>query len=501
VSESLADARARRLARLRPRTRAHLRAWIRHVLEIDIPPRAILPGSTPPLDYLAHAFFEPSAETPSSAADEPPAPPRDCVVWAPRGGGKTFYAALATCLDLLFKPGIEVRLLGGSLEQSRRMHAHLRALFTRSALAPRVESLTERRVLLDNGSLAEVLAQSEASVRGARPTKLRCDEVELFRPDLWQAAQLMPRSRVCDGQLVHASIDALSTLHRPHGLMAELAASCAPDEPIPPARRLFKWSLVDALAACPPARPCETCDLWEECRGRAKRARGHISIDDAIRMKRRAGAATWQTEMLCLRPRRDDLVYPAFDPDVHVVDADPTPDAPGRWIAGMDLGFRAPTVFLWAHVDESNVLRVVDERIAAERTIDEHIAAIRAAPWPMPAWVGVDPAGHQRSDQTGLSPAGVLRRAGFVVRTRRAPLRSGLLSVSARLAPAFGPPCLLIHRRCEGLIDALSRYHFRRDDRDSDEPAKDGPDHAADALRYLITNLDAPRAAALGSYL
>ena len=101
-------------------------------------------------------------------------------------------------LDLIFKPGIEVRILGGSMEQSKRMHAHLSGLFRHQAIAGMLDGkITQTRVRLTNGSACELLAQSQTSVRGTRVQKLRCDEVELFDPDGWGAAQLATRSKQC----------------------------------------------------------------------------------------------------------------------------------------------------------------------------------------------------------------------------------------------------------------------------------------------------------------
>src|SRR5690606_7299407 len=131
-----------------------------------------------------------------------------------------------TALDLIFKPGIEVRLLAGSLEQARRMHAHLRDLFDRPGPASMVEGrVTERRLRLTNGSQAEILAQSQTSVRGTRVQKLRCDEVELFDPDVWEAAQLVTRSKECGPVRVRGSIECLSTMHVPYGIMHDLVGS------------------------------------------------------------------------------------------------------------------------------------------------------------------------------------------------------------------------------------------------------------------------------------
>lgn len=499
------------LLQVTPRTPDQLHAWLGLALDLDVPRRPLLPAHASPFDYLVHAYFEAG-------------PTRDCVVWANRGGGKTFLAAVATLLDLVFKPSIDVRILAGSLEQAQRMHEHLRRLFDRPALADLLDGrVTARRVRLLNGSSAHVLAASHTSVRGCRPQKLRCDEVELFDPDLWQAAQLVTRSRRCGGVLVRAGVEALSTMHRPHGLMATLVSSCAQlavGIRTPPT--LLRWGVVDVLARCEPERPCEPCPLLPECARRAKRARGHVEIDDAVAMKMRVSLATWEAEMLCLRPRRDDMVLPEFDRAIHVADFDapartappppadplapvalhapPSPAAGGLWVAGMDFGFRAPTVILWGHLDASGLLRVVDERVEREAVLSKHVESLLRGRWPRPAWVGVDPAGRQRSDQTGLSSVGALERAGLTVRARPAPLETGLGLLRARLRPASGPPRLLIHARCRTLVESLERYHYPHDRPEALTPVKDGADHAVDALRYLVVSLDRPATTRMSRY-
>src|SRR5690349_4816045 len=84
----------------------HLREWLWYYLHLRFPKNGICPGHVSPYAYLHHAYFEPT---------------KDVVVWAPRGGGKTRLGAAATLLDLLHKPGIAVRILGGSLDQSFHM--------------------------------------------------------------------------------------------------------------------------------------------------------------------------------------------------------------------------------------------------------------------------------------------------------------------------------------------------------------------------------------------
>ncbi len=461
----------------RPTDGAALARFLREALGIDVPGVPMVRGHHTPLAYLEHAFLGTGE-------------PRDCVVWANRGGGKTFYGAVATMLDLVFKPGVEVMLMAGSLDQAARMHAHLRTLFEHERLASLVEGrITDKRLALANGSRASIIAASHTSIRGSRPTILRVDEAELVDRELWTAAQLTVRSHTTDdGQIVPATVEALSTHHRAGGLMHDLIVSTAHAEPV---RRLFRWGVLDVLEQCDD-RPCTGCVLWPECAGRAKGARvGHVSVDDAVRAKKRVDGATWQSEMLSERPSRSDAVYPEFDYDQHVA---PFPvevtDGSLRWCAGIDFGFRAPTAILWGVLAPDGVLRIIDERIASEVTIEQHGEAIRHAPWPVPSWLGVDPAGAQRSEQTALSAIGVLRRMGYSVRARRVRLENGLRAVRRRLAPASGGPRLLIHERCTHLVEALRTYRYADPSSDVATPAKDGPDHIADALRYLIVNLD-----------
>src|SRR3954463_13704524 len=146
------------------RTPDQLHGWVRSFLGLNIPRRAICPGHDAPFDYLSSAYFEPA---------------KDLLVWAPRGGGQTRLAAVATLLDLLHKCGCSVRILGGSLEQSLRMWEHLLPDVQRIAaplLAERLRGASARRLRMVGGGSAAVLTQSQRTVRGLRVQKLRCDE-------------------------------------------------------------------------------------------------------------------------------------------------------------------------------------------------------------------------------------------------------------------------------------------------------------------------------------
>jgi hypothetical protein len=292
---------------LRPcRTREQLQAWVRMYTGLQVPMQAICPEHQAPMDYLWGAYSEPA---------------RDQVVWASRGGGKTRLGAVATLLDLLHKPGVGVRILGGSLEQSCRMWESLRPDL--NALVP--QELVRgfgfgRRVELKSGSKAGVVAQSEKSVRGLRVQKLRCDEVELFDDEIWEAAQLTVKSTKLSGPCdsvfdVRGTVEALSTHHKPWGLMSRVLERAREH-----GTAVVHWCLLDVLEKCPAERPCQGCLLWDECQGRAKEAEGFYRIDDAIDMKRRVSTECWQTEMLSRRPIATGRVFPSLDRGVHVLD-------------------------------------------------------------------------------------------------------------------------------------------------------------------------------------
>lgn len=494
----------------------------------------MIEGHAAPFAYISWTFFG----SPPPKPDDLPGVP-DAVVWANRGGGKTFLGAVATTLDLVFRPGVEVRILAGSLDQAQRMHAHLRAFFAKPGLAGLIEGrVTDKRLRLVNGSVVELLAQSQTSVRGTRVQRVRCDEVELFDPDVWDAVQLTTRSKVCGDRTVRGSIECLSTMHVPHGLMHRLVAEAREGK-----RKLFKWGVVDVLERCGSDRACgmvvassdgiplpvlevgthAACPLWGDCGGRAKNRAGnetgvglgHLGIDDAIGMKGRVSQTVWEAEMLCLRPKRDDAVLPEFEAKTHVVSSIPAlRDHAGgensrvRWVGGMDFGYRSPAVVLWAVVDEAGRLWIVDERVRKGQTVAEHAQAIHRASWPKLEWIGADPAGNATNEQTADSSVGVLRKAGHVIRTSRIPVARGLEMLRHRLRPAdplargveVAGPALFVHERCRVLIESLERYHYPERDLESTEPVKDGHDHAVDALRYLIQNLDAPKGAKVWKY-
>jgi hypothetical protein len=495
-----------RLAASRPATPAALHQFVKAAYNLAVPRRAVCPGHVAPMEYLVQALLHPG---------------RDLVVWASRGGAKTELGSVAAHLDSLFRPGCQTRILGGSLEQSQKMYAYLTKKWD-----GREKDLdgppTARRTRLANGSAIEVLTQSARSVRGHRVHRLKCDELDEFSPEVWQAAQFVTQSGPGkDGALIPSQMEVFSTLHRAAGPMATLvdriATQASPDltrgarkgKPL-----LLRWCLWEVIEPCPADRSCSRCPLWPDCEGKARGADGYFPIDDAIAQKARASREAWQAEMLCLRPRADGLVFAEFSPARHVAPA--AYDAALPLYRAIDFGYANPFVCLWVQVkgdvrairapsvssgvhtsadaDLSSVqFRVIAEYVARERPIVEHAREMaRLDPGPVLATFA-DPAGWQRSDVTGTGPCQELAALGLRVHTPRAGILEGVELVRRLLKdrPAAAGPGLIVHPSCRWLIRSMQEYHW--DDRPTglrpERPAKDGADHPIDALRYLVTGL------------
>ena len=499
------------LARARPRTPEALWRFVRAVYGLSVPRRAVCPGHSAPMEYLRRAILEPG---------------RDLVVWASRGGAKTELGSVAAHLDSILRPGCQTRILGGSLEQSEKMYRYLGRKMSGVWSPYLAREPTMRRMALENGSGIEVLTQSGRSVRGQRVHRLKCDEVDEFSPEVWQAAQFVTQSSPgSDGGWIVSQMDVFSTMHRPFGVMAELVeklSQCGTNSRTTKKTEaalpvLLKWCLWEVVERCPAERSCSRCPLWSDCEGRAREAEGYFPIADAIAQKSRASRDAWEAEMLCRRPRADRLVFSDFDASRHVARAAYRPDLP--LYRALDFGYANPLVCLWAQVDDQRgtrnaergtkgengketaneadlsgvQVRIIAEYVERERPIGEHLRAMRALdPGPVSATFA-DPAGWQRSDVTGTGPCEELARSGLRVRTPRAGILEGVELVRRLLKDraASDGPGLVVDPSCRWLIRAFQEYHWgsAREGALSERPAKDGSDHPLDALRYLVTGL------------
>jgi len=462
------------LRRSRPKSKQDLKNYVKVFLGIDIPDQRICPGHNSPMDYLWHSFF-------ADFADDKPAN-ADAIVWANRGGGKTELAAVATLLDCIFKPNCQVRILGGSGDQAGRMYEYLTGFLHNGFEQFLAGPVRKEKCSFANGSSVEVLTQSTTSVRGQHIQKLRCDEVELFEREVFAAAKFTTQST---GAVV-AAMEAISTMHRPYGLMQEIISQATKlGTPV------FKWCLWEVIENCKD-RSCSQCRLWEDCQGRAREACGYLKIDDCITQMGRASRTGWEAEMLCRKPSLENVVFDEFEPAVHVRQVDYEPNLPVY--RTLDFGFVNPFVCLWIQVDKEQVVRVIDEYVRSRATIDVHAAEIKGRTpcgEERVAATFCDPAGAGVNDVTGTSTVRELRALGIVTRYRRSGILNGIELIRRAVRSGDGQSRFVISPRCQRLIEAMQCYHYP--DKSSiaagELPLKDGLyDHPIDALRYFFVN-------------
>ena len=458
----------------RPTSRKKLAKWVKDVLGMRIPDRAICPTHQSPMDYLAASFLDDDA-------------PADLLVWANRGGGKTMLAAIAALLDALYKAPIDIRIIGGSFDQSDRLADYLRNFLLRGNLADVVKGrMTRQRIRLTNGADIRMLSQSQKAVRGQHAQKIRCDEVDLFDPEVWKALQFTTRS----SDRARGGIEIFSTLHRAGGLMEQLVEQAQREKNF----HMFQWCIWEVIEKCDESkRRCENCPLADDCRGEARRANGFFRIDDAIAIKARSSRSAWEAEMLCLGAKHDWLVFGEFDQDVHVTGLEYCSDWPTY--RAIDFGYTSPLVCLWIQITPAGVVHVIDEYAHTRRPIAQHAVEILRHNSAPAITTYVDPAGNAREATSGAACTELLTSAGINCCWRASTINEGLELIRAALAPATGPARLKINRKCRGLIEAFRTYHYPLPGSTGrpDHPTKDGPDHFIDALRYFFINRMRPK--------
>lgn len=143
-----------------------------------------------------------------------------------RGSGKTYLLALLALTELITLNAY-VALLGGSFEQSRRVHDYVNGkdpsakgkfLDLENPCAPRwmlKDEPTQEMTLTVQGGRMVALTASDKSVRGPHPQRLRLDEVDVMERSIYDAATGQPAPlRDEDGNLIIKSNLVLSSTHQ-----------------------------------------------------------------------------------------------------------------------------------------------------------------------------------------------------------------------------------------------------------------------------------------------
>lgn len=191
------------------------------------------------------------------------------------------------------------------------------------------------------------------------------------------------------------------------------------------------------------------------------------------------------------------LIYKMFDPEKHIIDELRPPD---NWlhVAGMDHGFNNPTAWLWAAVNSDGKVIIYDEYYVSGKIIREHaqeVHRINQEHGRYPDYSVGDPSIRNVDPITGTSVLLEYQEYGITIVLGNNDQKAGINRVARYLSGTNGVPQLLITRNCTHLIRELGRLRWSqwsnkkvRADKNPKEEQHKKDDHAADALRYLISS-------------
>lgn len=459
----------------RPANAAGLYTWIEHMTGIRVARTAVCHGHHAPWDFLKATYFD---------------RPKVCLALGGRGTGKSFLSALSTHLTNRWNPNHRVRVLGGSLAQSYQIYEAMQKVVREMELRVgqnhhEFEALLRDRGIYPNGSEVAILAASSTSVRGPHVPTLLLDEVDEIATDLRESAMGMCMNL----RGMSASTIMTSTWHKAGGPMTELVERGNKGE-FP----FFKFCLFEVLEKCPESRSgeylenCDMCPLKKWCHDvpkgqspKAKRARGHYSIDSVIQKLMTVSTRVFEADYLCSGPRPDGVWFKDFNEHVHVTNkAEYQPGSP--YFLALDSGVYTGAVLFQIHMKPVEIpgatlqrpsrtvlvpeVHVFAEYLNVNEGLEHTVVALSELmhqKCKRPAdrqWT--DPAGNS-STSFGMSVITAYEKKGLKMEPwPRSGVLESLAQVDSLLNPAQGPPRLFIHPECRKLIQAMKSYRRKR---------------------------------------
>ncbi|HEV2948790.1 MAG TPA: hypothetical protein VGX70_15560 [Gemmataceae bacterium] len=150
----------------------------------------------------------------------------------------------------------------------------------------------------------------------------------------------------------------------------------------------------------------------------------------------------------------------------------------GRRFGGIDFGLRNPFAAIWGTLDRDGILWLTGEHYSRNQALSYHVKHLPRDV----TWYG-DPSGAREIKE--------LICAGITVRRGDNDVRPGIQAVRARLENGT---LRVLKGVCPNLLAEAGLYRYNPESPDSEEPLGEY-DHAMDALRYLVSKLDAGKMA------
>lgn len=193
-----------------PRTNDELADLVFRWFGVRFPDTAVCPGHVSPWSVFCGAYFA-----------------RDPVIVAKASrlfGGKSFLLATLGLTEALTL-GVDVDVLGGSGTQSKRvvryMRDHIHSSTAPTGIMP--QDMLSGETTLPNGAIVRPMMASQTSIRGSHATRLRLDEADEIKPDLYDASTgiTYAKGRIKAQKLV------ASTHHHADGTMTKVLREAA----------------------------------------------------------------------------------------------------------------------------------------------------------------------------------------------------------------------------------------------------------------------------------
>jgi phage terminase large subunit len=179
-------------------------------------------------------------------------------------------------------------------------------------------------------------------------------------------------------------------------------------------------------------------------------------------------------------------VYNEFSEDIHIIRGK-LPDGFVYWqrIRSVDFGYINPFVCLWGAIDGDGRLYIYKEYYKRQQTVQVHSQYIKNyEPKENYRWTVAD---HDSEDRATLAINGIPTLSA------KKDVETGIKAVKERLKKqGDGKPRLFIHESCVDTISEFYDYNWdtpKEGKNYKEEPVKDR-DHAMDALRYMVMQLD-----------
>ena len=223
---------------------------------------------------------------------------RKAVVLAPRGGGKTFGAAILATAFFLFKD-FDAGIVAGSETQALTLYSYILEWLELPETEESVDRLRRSELVGINGNRIVAKTASARSIRGLhlgrgkRGALLIIDEEAEAEEDVVRAARYTVRT--ADPALILRA----STYHKLTGSFARLVEDHASQ-----GYELYRWSSFDVAKPCP--YECKSCPVNEfrerYCKGKAKDSQGWIDIDEIVGEWLDTNRETFEVEVMGMRP-------------------------------------------------------------------------------------------------------------------------------------------------------------------------------------------------------